>query len=79
MVRFTFVTTDIRVLPRRCDLDLASSPAARSRGRRPSYTCTRVLLPLNIVRIAEIVRATRATGDLTQTDAVARPDIVGAT
>jgi CRP/FNR family transcriptional regulator, cyclic AMP receptor protein len=31
-----------------------------------------VLLPLNIVRLAEIVRSTRATGDLAQTDGVVR-------
>jgi hypothetical protein len=31
-----------------------------------------VLLPLNIVRLAEIVRATTTTGDLTHTDSVAR-------
>ena len=31
-----------------------------------------VLLPLNIVRLAEIVRAPRATADLTQTDGAVR-------
>ena len=31
-----------------------------------------VLLPLNVVRLAEIVRATHATGDLTQADGVVR-------
>jgi hypothetical protein len=31
-----------------------------------------VLLPLNIVRLAEIVRDSRAAGELTQTDDVVR-------
>ena len=37
-----------------------------------------VLLPLNIVRLAEIVRATYATGDLTQADGAVRAQTLGA-
>jgi hypothetical protein len=37
-----------------------------------------VLLPLNIVRLAEIVRATHAAGDLTPADGAVRPQTLGA-
>ena len=37
-----------------------------------------VLLPLNIVRLAEIVRATHATGDLTQANGAVRAQTLGA-
>ena len=37
-----------------------------------------VLLPLNVVRLAEIVRAYRARGDLTQTAGLVRAQTLGA-
>ena len=40
--------------------------------RPPVLFLHMVLLPLNIVRLAEIVRATRATGGLTQSDGAVR-------
>jgi hypothetical protein len=59
----TFVAKDMRVLR---TINLTSSPTARLSG------CRLVLLPLNIVRLAQIVRATPATADLTQADGAVR-------
>jgi CRP/FNR family transcriptional regulator, cyclic AMP receptor protein len=67
LVLLTFVAKDMRVLR---TVAIFSNLAE---WLPPVLFLHMVLLPLNIVRLAEIVRATRATGDPIQT-----PDVVRA-
>ena len=73
LVLFTFVAKDMRLLR---TIAIFSNLAFITYGTiewlPPVLFLHMVLLPLNIVRLAEIVRATRATGDLTQTGGVVR-------
>jgi len=72
LVLFTFVAKDMRVLR---TIAIFSNLAFITYGTiewlPPVLFLHMVLLPLNIVRLAEIVRATRATGALTNTDGLA--------
>ena len=69
LVLLTFVARDMRVLR---TIAIFSNLAFIGYGMiewlPPVLFLHLVLLPLNIVRLVEIVRAPRATADLTQTD-----------
>ena len=79
LVLFTFVAKDMRLLR---TIAIFSNLAFITYGTiewlPPVLFLHMALLPLNIVRLAEIVRATRTTGDLTQTDGVVRAQTLGA-
>jgi CRP/FNR family transcriptional regulator, cyclic AMP receptor protein len=68
-VLLTFVAKDMRVLR---IVAIFSNLAFITYGAiawlPPVLFLHMVLLPLNIVRLAEIIRASRATGDLTETE-----------
>ena len=71
LVLFTFVAKDMRLLR---TLAIFSNLAFITYGTiewlPPVLFLHMVLLPLNIVRLAEIVRDSRTKGELTQTDDV---------
>jgi hypothetical protein len=71
LVLFTFVAKDVRLLR---TVAIFSNLAFITYGTiewlPPVLFLHMVLLPLNAVRLAEIVRATQAKGDLIQTDGV---------
>ena len=73
LVLFTFIAKDMRVLR---IVAIFSNLAFITYGTiewlPPVLFLHLVLLPLNIVRLAEIGTATRATGDLTRADGAAR-------
>src|SRR6516162_2862302 len=79
LVLFTFVAKDMRLLR---TLAIFSNLAFITYGTiewlPPVLFLHLVLLPLNIVRLAEIVRATRSTGDLPQPDGVMGVQTLGA-
>jgi hypothetical protein len=80
LVLFTFVAKDMRLLR---TIAIFSNLAFITYGTiewlPPVLFLHLVLLPLNIVRLNEIVRATqRATADLTQTDGAVRAQTLGA-
>ena len=71
LVLFTFVAKDMRLLR---TVAIFSNLAFITYGTiewlPPVLFLHMVLLPLNAVRLAEVVRATQAKGDLIQTDGV---------
>jgi hypothetical protein len=73
LVLLTFIAKDMRLLR---TVAIFSNLAFITYGTLewlpPVLFLHLVLLPLNIVRLAEIVRANNASGDATQTDGVAR-------
>ena len=79
LVLLAFVTKDMRVLR---TIAIFSNLAFITYGTvewlPPVVFLHLVLLPLNIVRLAEIVRATHATGDLTQANGAVRAQTLGA-
>jgi hypothetical protein len=79
LVLLTFVAKDMRVLR---TVAIFSNLAFISYGMikwlPPVLFLHMVLLPLNTVPLAEIVKATRAARDPTLTDGVARAEILGA-
>jgi len=79
LVLFTFVAKDMAVLR---TVAIVSNLAFITYGTvewlPPVLFLHMVLLPLNIVRLAEIVRATHATGDLTQANGDVRVQTLGA-
>src|SRR6516164_1647095 len=79
LVLLTFVAKDMRVLR---IVAIFSNLAFITYGTvewlPPVVFLHLVLLPLNIVRLAEIVRATHATGDLTQANGAVRAQTLGA-
>src|SRR5215475_5714826 len=79
LVLLTFVAKDMRVLR---TVAIFSNLAFIAYGTiawlPPVLILHMVLLPLNMARLAEIVRGGRATGDLAHPDAVARPQTLGA-
>jgi len=79
LVLFTFVAKDMAVLR---TVAIVSNLAFITYGTvewlPPVLFLHLVLLPLNIVRLAEIVRATHATGDLTQANGDVRVQTLGA-
>jgi CRP/FNR family transcriptional regulator, cyclic AMP receptor protein len=79
MVLLTFVAKDMRVLR---TVAIFSNLAFITYGTiewlPPVLFLHVVLLPLNIVRPAEILRDSRATGELTQTVGLARAQTLGA-
>jgi hypothetical protein len=69
LVLFTFVAKDMRLLRTIAIFsNLGFITCGTIEWLPPVFFLHRVLLPLNLVRLAEIVRASRATGDLTQTE-----------
>ena len=69
LVLLTFIAKDMRVLRTAAIFsNLAFITYGAIDWLPPVLILHLLLLPLNIVRLAEIVRATRATGDLTQSD-----------
>jgi hypothetical protein len=79
LVLFTFVAKDMRILR---TIAIFSNLAFITYGTiewlPPVLFLHLVLLPLNIVRLAEVVRATRATSDLHQPDGVMDIQTLGA-
>jgi hypothetical protein len=79
LVMLTFIAKDMRVLR---TVAIFSNLAFIAYGAiawlPPVLLLHMALLPLNIARLAEIVRASRATGGLTRPDAVARAQTQGA-
>jgi hypothetical protein len=77
LVLFTFIAKDMRVLR---IVAIFSNLAFITYGTiewlPPVLFLHMVLLPLNIVRLAEIVTVTRATGDLTRVDRSVRAQIL---
>ena len=73
LVLFTFVAKDMRLLR---TIAIFSNLAFIIYGTiewlPPVLFLHLVLLPLNIVRLAEVVRATRSTSDLPQPDGVSK-------
>jgi hypothetical protein len=71
LVLFTFVAKDMRLLR---TIAIFSNLAFITYGTvewlPPVLFLHLVLLPLNIVRLREIIKAAQATGDLTQADSV---------
>ena len=79
LVLCTFVAKDMRVLRIVAIFsNLAFINYATIEWLPPVLFLHLVLLPLNIVRLAEIVRATHATGDLTQANGAVRAQTLGA-
>jgi hypothetical protein len=79
LVWMTFVAKDMRVLRIVAILsNLAFITYGTIEWLPPVLFLHTLLLPLNIVRLAEIVRASRATGDPTQTVGVVRAQTLGA-
>jgi hypothetical protein len=73
LVLLAFVAKDMRVLRTIAIFsNLAFITYATIEWLPPVLFLHLVLLPLNIVRLAEIVRAARATGDLTQAHGAVR-------
>jgi hypothetical protein len=71
LVVFTFVATDMRLLRTIAIFsNLAFIVYGTIEWLPPVLFLHLVLLPLNIVRLAEIIRATRSASDLPQTDGV---------
>ena len=79
LVLFTFVAKDMRLLR---TIAIFSNLAFIIYGTiewlPPVLFLHLVLLPLNIVRLAEVVRATRSTSDLPQPDGVVVVQTLGA-
>jgi hypothetical protein len=79
LVLFTFVAKDMRLLR---TVAIFSNLAFITYGTiewlPPVLFLHLMLLPLNIVRLAEIVRAPRARGDLTKADGAVRAQTLGA-
>ena len=79
LVLLTFIAKDMRVLRTAAIFsNLAFITYGTIEWLPPVLFLHLVLLPLNIVRLAEIVRATRATGDLTQPEGAVRAQTLGA-
>src|SRR5215468_8848650 len=79
LVLFTFVAKDMRLLR---TIAIFSNLAFITYGTiewlPPVLFLHLALLPLNIVRLAEVVRATRSTGDLPQADGAMGVKTLGA-
>jgi hypothetical protein len=79
LVLLTFVAKDMRLLRTVAIFsNLAFITYSTLEWLPPVLFLHMLLLPLNVVRLAEIVRGTRATGDLIQTDGVVRAQVLRA-